>query len=107
VKRRKHGVEQPFRSRIGIKPGGIILSYESFMLVSDMVRAHALEPITLKGITHSVVPYAVGDTDAEGEAERPVITEHTPGLDLFLDVRALRPASASALPGRWRARSLL
>jgi adenylate cyclase len=32
------------------EPGGIVLSYETFMLVRDMVRARPLEPITLKGI---------------------------------------------------------
>ena len=41
------------------QPDGIVLSYETFMLVRDLVRAHPLEPITLKGIAHPVVPYAV------------------------------------------------
>ena len=41
------------------EPGGIVLSYETYMLVRDMVRARALEPITLKGIPQPVVPYAV------------------------------------------------
>ena len=41
------------------QPGGIVLSYETFMLVREMVRARALEPITLKGIAYPVVPYEV------------------------------------------------
>ena len=41
------------------QPGGIVLSYETFMLVREMVRARALEPITLKGIAYPFVPYAV------------------------------------------------
>jgi len=132
VKWRKQGIEEPFRSRIGIntgycnignfgseqrmdytiigaetnlaarlqsiaQPGGIVMSYETFALVSDMVRAHALEPITLKGIARPVVPYAVEGTEGEGDAKQPVITEHTPGLDLFLDVRAVDAASAARI----------
>ena len=34
------------------QPDGIVLSYETFMLVRDLVRAHPLEPIRLKGIAH-------------------------------------------------------
>jgi len=129
VKWRKRGIEEPFRSRMGIntgycnignfgsdqrmdytiigaeanlaarlqsiaQPGGIVMSYETFALVSEMVRAHALEPITLKGIARPVVPYAIESSESDGEAKQPVITEHTPGLDLFLDVHAVDAASA-------------
>ena len=89
------GAEANLAARLqGIaKPGEIILSYETFILVSDMVRARALEPISLKGIAHPVVPYAVEGAEAQGEAEQRVIAEHTPGLDLFLDVRAVDSGS--------------
>ncbi len=74
-------------------PGGIVLSYETFMLVRDMVRARPLEPITLKGIAYPVVPYAVeGLTGARRGAE--VISEHDTGLDLFIDTSAIDAASA-------------
>ena len=75
------------------KVGGIILSYETFMLVSDMVRAHALEPITLKGIGRPIIPYEVEGVAAEREGGEGIIAEHTPGLDLLLDMRAVDPAS--------------
>jgi adenylate cyclase len=75
------------------EPGGIVLSYETFMLVRDMVRARPLEPITLKGIAYPVVPYAVeGLTGARRGAE--VISEHDTGLDLFIDTSAIDAASA-------------
>jgi adenylate cyclase len=75
------------------EPGGIVLSYETFMLVRDMVRARPLEPITLKGIAHPIVPYAVeGLTGARRGAE--VISEHDTGLDLFIDTSAIDAASA-------------
>ena len=71
------------------EPGGIVLSYETFMLVRDMVRARPLEPITLKGIAHPVVPYAVeGSIAAAGKAAQ-VINEHDTGLDLFIDTDAI------------------
>jgi adenylate cyclase len=76
------------------EPGAIVLSYETFMLVSNMVRAHALPSLTLKGVGRPVVPYVVEAVGAAGEVEQPVITEHTPGLDLFLDVRAVTSASS-------------
>jgi adenylate cyclase len=76
------------------EPGGIVLSYETFMLVRDMARARPLESITLKGIAHPVVPYAVeGSTDAARKAA-PVISEHDTGLDLFIDTGAIDASAA-------------
>jgi adenylate cyclase len=76
------------------EPGEIVLSYETFMLVRDMVRARPLEPITLKGIAHPVVPYAVeGRIDGTRQAAQ-VISEHGTGLDLFIDTSAIDASSA-------------
>ena len=41
------------------EPGGICLSYETYALVRDMVRARPLPPIAMKGISREVVPYSV------------------------------------------------
>jgi adenylate cyclase len=76
------------------QPGGIVLSYETFMLVRGMVRAHPLEPITLKGIAHPVIPYEVeGAADALSQDPQ-IISEHGTGLDLFIDTRAIDASSA-------------
>jgi adenylate cyclase len=76
------------------QPGEIVLSYETFMLVRDMVRARPLEPITLKGIAHPVVPYVVeGRIDGTRRAAQ-VISEHDTGLDLFIDTNAIDASSA-------------
>jgi class 3 adenylate cyclase len=76
------------------QPGEIVLSYETFMLVRDMVRARPLEPITLKGIAHPVVPYVVeGRIDGARQAAQ-VISEHDTGLDLFIDTNAIDATSA-------------
>lgn len=45
------------------EPGGIVMSYETYALVSDHVEAIPLEPISLKGISRQVVPYAVQNID--------------------------------------------
>jgi adenylate cyclase len=58
------------------------------MLVRDMVQARALEAITLKGISHPVVPYAV-DGQADDRQADDVISEQDVGLQLHIDLRAL------------------
>lgn len=71
------------------EPGGICLSYETYALVRDLVRARPLVPIAMKGISREVVPYEVEGLLGE-LAQRPqVISEHATGLDLFLDVEAI------------------
>ncbi|MBA1158123.1 adenylate/guanylate cyclase domain-containing protein [Microvirga mediterraneensis] len=72
------------------EPGGICLSYETYALVRDLVRARPLEAIAMKGIKREVVPYAVEGFLGE-LAQRPqVIVEHVTGLDLFLDLDAIK-----------------
>jgi len=76
------------------EPGGICLSYETYALVRDLVRARPLSPIAMKGISREVVPYAVEGLLGE-LAQRPqVISEHATGLDLFIDLEALDEKSA-------------
>ncbi|WP_377119265.1 adenylate/guanylate cyclase domain-containing protein [Microvirga arabica] len=76
------------------EPGGICLSYETYAVVRDLVRARPLPPIAMKGISREVVPYAVEGLLGE-LAQRPqVISEHATGLDLFLDLEALDEKSA-------------
>jgi adenylate cyclase len=66
------------------EPGGVVISYETFALVSDVIEAHPMPPITMKGISRQVVPYKVDsvlDTTLKGE----VIVERMTGLDFYLD----------------------
>src|ERR1700687_3942966 len=66
------------------EPGGIVVSYETFALASEVIAGHALPPITMKGISREVIPYSLDnvlDTTAKGE----VIVERITGLDLYLD----------------------
>jgi adenylate cyclase len=66
------------------EPGGIVVSYETFALAREIIEAHTLPPITMKGISREVVPYSVDsvhDTAAKGD----VIVERLKGMDLYLD----------------------
>ena len=36
------------------EPGGIVLSYETYALVRDLVRAHPMPAITMRGISREV-----------------------------------------------------
>jgi len=120
AKWRASGIEQPFRTRMGInsgycnvgnfgsadrmdytiigaeanlaarlqsiaEPGGMAISYETYALVQDIVTAHALPPITMKGISREVVPYGVDNVADPAAHKSRVVVEHVPGLDLFLD----------------------
>jgi len=124
AKWRAAGVEQPFKSRIGInsgycnvgnfgssdrmdytiigaeanlaarlqsiaEPGGIVVSYETFALAREIIDAHALAPITMKGISREVIPYSV-DSVFDGDAGTgEVMVERIKGLDFYLDATSL------------------
>jgi class 3 adenylate cyclase len=63
------------------KPGGIVISYETFALVSDVVAAHTLAPILMKGISREVIPYLVDNLlDTSGDGTQ-VVAGRTTGLD--------------------------
>ena len=67
------------------QPGGIVLSYETYMLVRDRVRAHPLEPVMLKGIPHPIMPYEVDGAFIGSDGAAKVISEQSIGLNLFID----------------------
>ncbi len=70
-------------------PGRIVLSYETYALVRQLITARALEPITMKGISREVVPYSVERLlDAQG-MDVPVVSEERAGLSLYLDPAAI------------------
>ncbi len=77
------------------QPGGIVMSYETYALVQDTVRARPLAPITLKGISRQVEPYAVvgihDDSDAADCERLETVTER---LRLRLDLTGLDGAEA-------------
>ncbi|MFL6791036.1 MAG: adenylate/guanylate cyclase domain-containing protein [Bradyrhizobium sp.] len=125
AKWRAAGIEQPFKSRMGInsgycnvgnfgsldrmdytiigaeanlaarlqsiaEPGGIVVSYETFALVSDVITAHPMPAITMKGISREVIPYSV-DNVPDNVTRGNVIVERAKGLDFYLDPSAVDP----------------
>jgi adenylate cyclase len=79
------------------QPGHIVVSYETYALVRDVVVAHALQPITMKGISREVIPYAVdGIVGVEGETVA-VFSEHLTGLDFYLNANMVDADSATRI----------
>lgn len=77
------------------EPGQIVMSYETYALVRDMIVARALPPISEAAIGRGVAPYALEHwLDAEANYRR-AFSEHTPGLDFYLDPRLLGPPAAA------------
>ena len=77
------------------EPGHIVISYETYALARDIVVAQELQPITMKGISREVVPYAVkGILRKSGEAIR-VFSEHITGLDFYLNASMIDATNAT------------
>ena len=72
------------------EPGGIVLSYETFALASDIISAHPLPAITMKGISREVIPYSV-DNVLDDTARGDIIVERVAGLDFYLDPSVVDP----------------
>ncbi len=82
------------------EPGRIVASYETYALVRDILVAHALQPITMKGISREIIPYAVqGMLDADGNNIE-IFSEHMTGLDFYLDPSMVTAGSAEHIRGR-------
>ena len=79
------------------EPRHIVISYETYALVRDMLVAHALPPISMKGISREVVPYAVeGMLDAAGQKIE-IFSEHMTGLDFYLDPSMVNSGSVERI----------
>src|SRR5665213_950608 len=74
------------------EPGGIVISYETFALVNDIITSHALPAITMKGISREVIPYAVDSMIDRSADKGGVVIERMPGLDFYLDPSVVRSA---------------
>ncbi len=84
------GAEANLAARLqsSAEPGKIVLSFETYALVREQIRARALSPIRVKGISRDVVPYVVEGWAGDLAGRSMVIQEHVPGLELFLDIDA-------------------
>lgn len=67
-------------------PGGIVISFETYALVQDYVKASAMDPIHLKGISREVVPYRVEDILPDADAiGQDIFTVTTEGVQVYVD----------------------
>ncbi len=79
------------------EPGHIVVSFETYALVREILVARALPPITMKGISREVVPYVVeGMMDATGQKVE-IFSEHMTGLDFYLDPSMVNVGSAERI----------
>jgi class 3 adenylate cyclase len=87
------GAEANLAARLqsAAEAGKIVISYETFALVQDIVEAHPLPPITMKGISREIVPYEVEGLLAGADGKVRILSEHLAGLDLHLDLGQLAP----------------
>ncbi len=79
------------------EPGGIVMSYETFAHVQDRVDARPLPPITLKGISREVVPYAVAPLDEEFTEVPQQMEARASGLDLKINLAGLDADAVAAV----------
>ena len=79
------------------EPGHIVISYETYALVRDILVAHPLPPITMKGISREVVPYEVEHMLDEAGQKVDVLSEHMAGLDFYLNPRMVNSGSAGRI----------
>jgi adenylate cyclase len=76
------------RLQTNAPPDGIVASYETYALVSDIVSARALPPMAMKGISREVVPYLIeGPLKGDGTAQ--IINEHGDGVDFYLNLEKM------------------
>jgi adenylate cyclase len=76
------------------EPGHIVISYETYALVRDVVVAEELQPISMKGISRAVVPYAVKGILGNGGETIRVFNEHITGLDFYLNANMIDATNA-------------
>lgn len=76
------------RLQTNAPPDGIVASYETYALVSEIVSARELPPMAMKGISREVVPYLI-EGPLKGQGTAPIITEHGNGVDFYLNLEKM------------------
>ncbi len=71
------------------EPGGIVMSYETYALAQNRIRARALAPITLKGISREIVPFVVEGIHDAAAGEAGIIERKTDHLQLHVELAGL------------------
>ncbi len=77
------------------EPGGIVLSFETYAHVQDIVNATPLEPVAFKGIARKIVPYQVKFEDPAPLAN--AVQEAPDGTRLTVDLKILDESTRQKL----------
>jgi class 3 adenylate cyclase len=115
VRWKNKGFENPFVIRIGINtgycnvgnfgsdqrlshsdPGGILMSYETYCYVQDLVEVEERQPVKMKGIARDVKTFAVLGPK-QVQAPKSVALNHQAGVNIDLDVSTLTPSERKQL----------
>ncbi len=71
------------------EPDGIVLAHETYTLVRNHVDVEELDPISVKGISRKVRPYAVKGTFENWETSDRYIRDEQEGFRLWVDVKRM------------------
>ena len=83
-------------------PGGILMSYETYCYVQDLVEVEERQPVKMKGIARDVKTYAVIGPK-QTQANKSVALSHQAGVNIDLDVSTLTPSERQQLAEQLRA----
>lgn len=76
--------------------GGIMMSYETYALVQDIVMAEERPSVRAKGIAKEIRVFSVVDSEGALESERRVVRRERLGMKLLLDIDRVAPEQREA-----------
>ncbi len=83
-------------------PGGILMSYETYCYVQDLVEVEERQPVKMKGIARDVKTFAVLGPK-QIQTPKSVALNHQAGVNIDLDVSTLTPSERQQLAEQLRA----
>jgi class 3 adenylate cyclase len=83
-------------------PGGILMSYETYCYVQDLVEVEERQPVKMKGIARDVKTFAVLGPK-KPQSPKTVALSHQAGVNIDLDVSTLTPSERQQLAEQLRA----
>jgi class 3 adenylate cyclase len=81
------------------EPGSIVMSFETYVLVRDIVQARPLPPMMVRGLSREIRPFLVEGLKNESGAAVQIFNEHASGLDFFMDINVVDEAAAARVRG--------
>jgi len=79
------------------EPGGIVLAYETYALVSDIIHAEEQPPIQVKGFRRPIRPFALVGLYDDLTGNRRYIHQERDGMKLLIDLDKLAPDERAAV----------